>query len=231
MRRRGQAIAEFALVVAAFVVLTSSAISIAPAISARNEALAVAAELLNRSTRYVPPDPANRFPGQVTLAQQLGPLCKWLTLAGRELLEADGQKVTLPSPATLTSWGNNPGTGWCQPTSALSASRTLTVNIRPINASGAPITDTGYKMVTAERAYVWSSSGAPVFDANGQQRTYTPERVRYELCVGVFWVSPSPIVYAISEGSLFRWLPLGTDGSLFKFSSCSGGTLGVYRGS
>jgi hypothetical protein len=231
MRRRGQAVAEFALVVAAFVVLTSSAISIAPAISARNEALAIAAELLDRSTRYVPPDPSNRFPGQVTLSQQLGPLCKWLTLAGRELLEADGQKVTLPSSPSLTSWGTNPGTGWCQLPSALSANRTLTVDIRPINASGTVITDPSYKMVTAERAYLWGSDGGPVFDANGQQRTYAPERVSYRLCVGVYWKSESPIVYAVSEGPVLRWLPLGSDGSLFKFVSCSRGTLGVYRGS
>jgi hypothetical protein len=230
-RRRAQAVAEFALVVAAFVVLTSSAIAIAPAISARNEAFAVASELLDRSTRYVPPDPANRFPGQVDLADQIGPLCKWLTLAGRELLEADGQKVTLPSPASLTSWGSDPGTSWCQPTSALSASRTLTVDIRPITASGTLISDPAYKMTTAERAYRWSTSGNPIFDANGQQATYVPDRVRYQLCVGVYWLSPSPIIYAVTEGTLFRWLPLGENGSLFKFSSCSGGTLSVYRGS
>ena len=134
-RRRAQAMAEFALVVAAFVVLTSSAVAIAPAISARNEALAVASELLDRSTRYVPPDPANRFPNDVTIADQLGPLCKQLTLVGRELLEADGQKVVLPSSSTLTSWGSNPGASWCKSSSTLSATRTLTIDVRPISAS------------------------------------------------------------------------------------------------
>lgn len=231
-RRRAQAMAEFALVVAAFVVLTSSAVAIAPAISARNEALAVASELLDRSTRYVPPDPANRFPNDVTIADQLGPLCKQLTLVGRELLEADGQKVVLPSSSTLTSWGSNPGASWCKSSSTLSATRTLTIDVRPISASGALISDPGYKMTTAERAYRWSSSGAPIYAANGQQATYDPGRVYYQICVGVYWTSASPVIYAVTERpGVLQWLPLGTDGSIFKFVSCSGGTLSVYRGS
>jgi hypothetical protein len=222
--RRAQAMAEFAIVTICFMVLISGALTLAPIIGARNQALAIATELLDRSTRYLPPDPSNRFGTKVTLANQRGPLCKSLTLAGRELMRLDNP--TAPALPTLynsltTGWGSDPGTVWCQPLSALSAARPLTVDVTLLS---------GTKMTPAERVYLWTG-GQPSLDANGQQRTGPGKQARYRVCVGIYWVSPSPIVYlvtnAFSGGPL---LSTATADSIFKFYSCGEGTLGTYRG-